>query len=71
MKNHPKVTLVGAGPGDPELISVKGMKALQEADVILHDALVSPELLAYAPNALKIFVGKRAGSHSKEQDGFS
>ncbi len=68
IKKQPKLTLVGAGPGDPELISVKGLKALQQADVILYDALVSPELLDHAPDAIKVFVGKRAGNHSKEQD---
>ena len=56
----PKLTLVGAGPGDPDLISVKGMKALQQADVVLYDALVHPDLLKYAPeNAQRIFVGKK------------
>ncbi|WP_428655709.1 uroporphyrinogen-III C-methyltransferase [Runella sp.] len=58
----PKLTLVGAGPGDPELISLKGMKAIQSADVVLYDALVSTELLAYAPvHARIIYVGKRRG----------
>ncbi len=66
--NFPKVTLVGAGPGDPELITVKGAKALKEANVILYDALVCRELLKYAPTAKKIFVGKRKGFHSHSQD---
>jgi uroporphyrin-III C-methyltransferase len=58
----PKLTLVGAGPGDPELISLKGIKALSQADVVLYDALVNTELLAYAPaEAMKVFVGKRLG----------
>lgn len=58
----PKVTLVGAGPGDPELLSIKGMKAIQAADVILYDALVSTELLSYAPaHARIVYVGKRRG----------
>ncbi len=61
---QPKVTLVGAGPGDPELITVKGLKAIQNARVILYDALSNNELLEYAPqNCLKRFVGKRAGMH--------
>ncbi|MGB5242989.1 MAG: uroporphyrinogen-III C-methyltransferase [Lutimonas sp.] len=55
------LSLVGSGPGDPELITLKGIKSLQKADVVLYDALASKELLAYAPNALKIFVGKRNG----------
>lgn len=66
--NSPKVTLVGAGPGDPELITVKGAKALKEANVVLYDALINRELLQYAPNAKKIFVGKRKGMHSHSQD---
>ena len=66
----PKLTLVGAGPGDPDLISVKGANALAEADVVLYDALVSKELLTtYAPSRAElIFVGKRAGQHSHTQD---
>jgi uroporphyrin-III C-methyltransferase len=57
-----KLTLVGAGPGDPELISLKGVKALSEADVVLYDALVHPDLLNHAPaNARKVFVGKKKG----------
>ncbi|WP_212002658.1 uroporphyrinogen-III C-methyltransferase [Chitinophaga sp. HK235] len=66
---QPKLTLVGAGPGDPELITVKGLKAIQEARVILYDALSSNELLEYAPaNCLRRFVGKRAGMHVYSQD---
>jgi uroporphyrin-III C-methyltransferase len=68
-KNNPKLTLVGAGPGDPDLISIKGAKALAKADVVLYDALTHPDLLIYAPQcAPKIFVGKRAGQHSFKQD---
>lgn len=64
-----KLTLVGAGPGDPDLITVKGIKALADADVILYDALVHPELLNYArKDAKKIHVGKRAGKHSFIQE---
>ncbi len=64
-----KITLVGAGPGDPELISIKGMKALQQADVVLYDALAHPDLLKYAPaNAIKKYVGKRVGRHSFKQE---
>ncbi|SKA39564.1 uroporphyrinogen-III C-methyltransferase [Chitinophaga eiseniae] len=66
---QPKLTLVGAGPGDPELITVKGMKAIQEARVILYDALSSNELLDYAPaGCLRRFVGKRAGMHVYTQE---
>jgi uroporphyrin-III C-methyltransferase len=57
-----KVTLVGAGPGDPELITVKGLKALTDADVVLYDALIHPDILKYAPaKSIKIFVGKKKG----------
>lgn len=63
MKNlSGKLILVGAGPGDPDLISVKGLKALQRADVILYDALIARELLAHAPKGCKlVYVGKRKG----------
>jgi len=68
-KIQAKITLVGAGPGDPDLITVKGLHAIQSADVILYDALVNPELLKEAPRAArKIFVGKRAGRHSYKQE---
>lgn len=63
MKNlkTPKLTLVGGGPGDPKLITLKAIEALEKADVILFDALVNNELLQYAPSAQKVFVGKRRG----------
>lgn len=65
---NPKVTLVGAGPGDPELITLKAVFALNKADVVLYDALIDPVLLRHAPEtALKLFVGKRVGKHSKPQ----
>ena len=65
----PQVTLVGAGPGDPDLLTIKGAKALAEANVVLYDALSNDELLSYAPKkALKIFVGKRKGCHAYTQD---
>jgi len=67
-KNKPKVTLVGAGPGDVDLITVKGVKSLATADVVLYDALINRELLDYAPNAIKIFVGKRKDFHRYSQD---
>ena len=67
MMRQPKLTLVGAGPGDPELITLKGVKALESADVVLYDALVNPELLQYAADAEHIPVGKRAGKASVKQ----
>ena len=66
---NPKVTLVGAGPGDPELITLKGILALNTADVVLYDALIDPVLLKHAPDtAIKIFVGKRVGKHHFPQE---
>ncbi len=60
--------MVGAGPGDPELISLQGLKALKEADVVLFDALAHPDLLEYCKkDTIKIFVGKRASMHSYQQ----
>ena len=67
-KKHPKVTLVGAGPGDPKLFTLAGIEALVEADVVLYDALVSKDLLKYAGCSEKIFVGKRKGNHRYTQD---
>lgn len=65
---QPLLTVVGAGPGDPELITFKAIKALQTADVVLYDALVNEDLLAYAPKAERIFVGKRKGCYSYRQE---
>ncbi|MFS0490360.1 uroporphyrinogen-III C-methyltransferase [Leadbetterella byssophila] len=65
----PFVTLVGAGPGDPDLITLKGIKAIKKADVILYDALVNEELLNLAPeHCVKIYVGKRAERLSTKQE---
>ncbi|MFD1017487.1 uroporphyrinogen-III C-methyltransferase [Winogradskyella rapida] len=65
----PKLTIVGAGPGDVDLITVKAIKAIKAADVILYDALVNNELLSYAsPNAELIFVGKRRGCYAYQQN---
>lgn len=64
----PKLTVVGAGPGDVELITLKAIKALENADVVLYDALVNEELLQYAAKAEIVFVGKRLGCHAYTQD---
>ena len=56
-----QVFLIGAGPGDPDLITLKAIKALQAADVVLVDDLVNRELLGHAPQARVIPVGKRGG----------
>jgi uroporphyrin-III C-methyltransferase / precorrin-2 dehydrogenase / sirohydrochlorin ferrochelatase len=64
-----EVTLVGAGPGDPELLTLKALRALQDADVILHDRLVSAEVLDLARrDAVRICVGKAAGALGSTQE---
>jgi uroporphyrin-III C-methyltransferase len=64
----PSVTLVGAGPGDPDLLTIKGAKALAEANVVLYDALANEKILDHAPkNTIKIYVGKRKGIHEYTQ----
>ncbi len=66
---EPRITLVGAGPGDADLITIKAIKALKTADVVLYDALVNDTLLDFAPkHATRVFVGKRSGEHSYSQD---
>ena len=64
-----KVTLVGAGPGDPGLLTRKGLEALEKADVVVYDRLVSPAILALMPEgAVKINVGKEASRHPVPQE---
>ena len=64
-----RITLLGAGPGDPDLLTLKGVKALQAADVVLYDALTNEALLAHAPvEAIRVYVGKRSGEHSYPQE---
>ena len=66
--NNPLLSLVGAGPGDPELITLKAVKILASAQVILYDALANTDLLQYAaPGTVKKFVGKRYGCHALSQ----
>lgn len=66
------VYLIGAGPGDPALLTVKGKRCLQEADVIVGDYLADQRILAWAPKwAEYIYVGKKAGCHAKEQEDIS
>ncbi|GAA4279745.1 uroporphyrinogen-III C-methyltransferase [Gaetbulibacter aestuarii] len=65
----PTLTVVGAGPGDLDLITVKAIKAIESADVILYDALVNEDLLNYAKKDTEcIFVGKRKGCYSYQQE---
>lgn len=64
-----KVYLVGAGPGDPDLITVKGLKCIKEADVVLYDRLINEELLSFAkPSAELIYCGKQPNSHALQQE---
>jgi uroporphyrin-III C-methyltransferase len=62
------VYLVGAGPGDPDLITVKAIKALKKANVVVYDRLANEEILEHAEGAELIYVGKKAGEHYKTQD---
>ena len=63
-----KVYLVGAGPGAADLITVRGAKLLARADIVFHDALVEPEMLALCPTAILVPVGKRCGKLSSAQE---
>lgn len=64
-----QVWLVGAGPGDPELLTVKAVRVLQTADVVVHDRLVAPEILDLVPpHAQRLYVGKRKARHALPQD---
>ncbi|GAB3433187.1 uroporphyrinogen-III C-methyltransferase [Massilia solisilvae] len=63
-----KVYLIGAGPGAPDLITVRGARLLAQANVVLYDALVTPEMLELCPQAEKIAVGKRSGQRSTAQE---
>jgi len=63
-----KVYLIGAGPGDPGLLTIKGLACLRQADVVVYDYLANPVLLEEAPSAEKIYVGKRKGLHHYPQE---
>ena len=62
-----KVYLVGAGPGAPDLVTLRAARLLAEADIVFHDALVHPDTIALATRAIKVAVGKRCGGHSTAQ----
>ena len=67
MPDKGMLSLVGAGPGDPDLITVKGLQVIKDADLILYDALVNKQLLDSNPAAEKHDVGKRKGQHTYSQ----
>lgn len=67
-RTYGTVSIIGAGPGDPELITVKALRRIQQADVIMYDRLVNDELLTYArPDAQRLFCGKAPGLHHMNQ----
>ncbi|HEX6480976.1 MAG TPA: uroporphyrinogen-III C-methyltransferase [Ktedonobacteraceae bacterium] len=67
--SYGKVYLVGAGPGDPDLITVKGLRGLRTADIVVYDSLVSSQLLEEAhPRAECVYVGKKPGRHCMKQE---
>lgn len=69
MNNHGFVSLVGAGPGDPELMTLKALRLLQEADIVVYDRLVSSEILDMIPTGVScVSVGKEVGKHCVPQE---
>ncbi len=67
-RSYGRVVLVGAGPGDPELFTLKGIRALKNADCVFYDYLIPKEILGYATRAEKIYVGKRKGAQTIPQE---
>lgn len=69
MKNPAKIYLVGTGPGDPDLLTVKALRLLQTADVVIYDRLISDAILQQIPSGVtRIYVGKKTGNHSLPQE---
>ncbi len=69
MKQKGKVYIIGAGPGDPGLLTVKALQCLEKSDVVVYDYLVAPDILGYArADARLIYVGKQGGHHIASQD---
>ena len=72
MKKQGKVWLVGAGPGDAGLLTVKGKKILEQAEVVVYDSLVGDSVLSMIPRTARLInVGKRAGNHLMKQEGIN
>lgn len=68
MTKQGKVYLIGAGPGDPGLLSIKAMECLKAADAVVYDRLADPRILAYArPDAEMVYVGKASANHTMRQ----
>ncbi len=69
MANKPKVYLIGAGPGDPDLLTVKALRLIQQADIVVYDRLISAEILQLIPDGTtRLYAGKASGAHSHTQE---